>query len=299
MIYLKYCTIDNDCTYSRTYLHAFQVDFWLFASMDTNPESVEKREKRLRSRRERERARRASETAEQREERLRKRRMRDRARRASQATEDREARLQQRRYRLDAETAEEREARLQLRRDRLADETPDEREARLQYMRDRLAAETPEEREARLQHMSTYQHERLAAETPEEREARLQHMSTYQHERLAAETAEEREVRLQCDRQRHRDQQLVQSQLPLFEQHSIRAKMHKFHAHFATLDLSTCTTCLESFPGLQLHLGSAECLRCSRDKHIPKLYSSANNMDPGPIPSELQVGNNITVSHPM
>ena len=198
--------------------------------------------------------------------------MRDRARRASQATEDREVRLQQRRYRLDAETAEEREARLQLRRDRLAAETPDEREARLQYMRDRLAAETPEEREARLQHMSTYQ-----------------------HERLAAETAEEREVRLQCDRQRHRDQQLVQSQLPLFEQHSIRAKMHKFHAHFATLDLSTCTTCLESFPGLQLHLGSAECLRCSRDKHIPKLYSSANNMDPGPIPSELQVGNHITV----
>ena len=103
MIYLKYCTIDNDCTYSLTYLHAFQVDFWLFASMDANPESVEKREKRLRSRRERERARCASKTAEQREERLR---MRDRARRASQATEDREARLQQRRYRLDAETAE-------------------------------------------------------------------------------------------------------------------------------------------------------------------------------------------------
>ena len=205
--------------------------------------------------------------------------------------------------RLAAETPEEREARLQhmstYQHERLAAETPEEREARLQHMstyqHERLAAETPEEREARLQHMSTYEHERLAAETPEEREARLQHMSTYQHERLATETAEEREVRLQCDRQRHRDQQLVQSQLPLFEQHSIRAKMHKFHAHFATLDLSTCTTCLEGFPGLQLHLGSAECLRCSRDKHIPKLYSSANNMDPGPIPSELQVGNNITV----
>ena len=88
----------------------------------------------------------------------------------------------------------------------------------------------------------------------------------------------------------------MQSQLPLFEQHSIRAKMHKFHAHFATLDVSMCTTCLESFPGLQLHLGSAECLHCSRDKPIPKLYSSANNMDPGPIPSELQVGNNIRES---
>ena len=72
MIYLKYCTIDNDCTYTWTYLHAFQVDFWLFASIDTNPESVEKREKRLQSRREWERARRTSETAEQREERLRK-----------------------------------------------------------------------------------------------------------------------------------------------------------------------------------------------------------------------------------
>ena len=68
--------------------------------------------------------------------------------------------------------------------------------------------------------------------------------------------------------------------------------MRMFHAHFATLDLSTCTTCLESFPGLQLHMESAECLRCSRDKHIS---SSANNMDPDPIPSELQVGNNITV----
>ena len=65
--------------------------FWLFTSMDINLESVEKREKTLRNRRERERARRASETAEQREEMLRKRRMRDRARRASQATEDREA----------------------------------------------------------------------------------------------------------------------------------------------------------------------------------------------------------------
>ena len=65
-------------------------------------------------------------------------------------------------------------------------------------------------------------------------------MSTYQHERLAAETEEKRKVRLQCDRQRHRDQQLMQSQLPLFEQHSIRTKMHTFHAHLATLDVSTC-----------------------------------------------------------
>ena len=41
------------------------MDFLLFTSMDTNLESVEKREKRLRSRRERERACLASEIAEQ------------------------------------------------------------------------------------------------------------------------------------------------------------------------------------------------------------------------------------------
>ena len=45
----------------------------------TSELAVDERERRLQRRRERERARRDSETAEQREERLRKRRMRDRA----------------------------------------------------------------------------------------------------------------------------------------------------------------------------------------------------------------------------
>ena len=56
------------------------------------PESSGNREDRLLRRRERERARRASETAEQREERLRVRRARDRARRATQTAELRERR---------------------------------------------------------------------------------------------------------------------------------------------------------------------------------------------------------------
>ena len=51
-----------------------------------------------------------------------------------------------------------------------------------------------------------------------------------------------------------------------------------------------CTTCSEAFPGLQLHPGgSAECAHCSRDNRTPKLYSKGNNMDPGPIPLQLQV----------
>ena len=58
-----------------------------------------------------------------------------------------------------------------------------------------------------------------------------------------------------------------------------------------------CTTCSEAFPGLQLHPGSAECAHCSRDNRTPKLYSNGNNMDPGPIPLQLQVIiNNILLS---
>ena len=49
-----------------------------------------------------------------------------------------------------------------------------------------------------------------------------------------------------------------------------------------------CITCMEAFPGLKVNSRS-ECVRCSRDKHTPKLYSMANNMNPGPVPSELQV----------
>ena len=32
-----------------------------------------------------------------------------------------------------------------------------------------------------------------------------------------------------------------------------------------------------------------ECLRCTRDKYSPKLYSSANNMNPGVVPPQLMV----------
>ena len=245
----------------------------------------------------------------------------DKARCAAQPTEEREARLQQFRVsqheRLAAETGEEREARLRLlsasQRERLATETGEEREARLRLLsasqRERLAAETDEEREARLRLLSASQRERLASETAEEREARLRSqrerlaaqtaeeregrlrlLSASQRERLATETAEEREARLQSDRQRHRDLEVVQSQLPLFRQHSVRSKILRFHGHMASLDSPQCTTCSESYPRLQLSSQSTVCLRCTQDKHIPKLYSTANSMNPGPIPPQLQVG---------
>ena len=86
--------------------------------------------------------------------------------------------------------------------------------------------------------------DRLPDETAEEREARLRKMTASNHARLAAETAEERVARLQSDRVlvRHRQQQVMQAQLPLFQQSSIRTKMLTFHAHhMATLDTPRCT----------------------------------------------------------
>ena len=127
---------------------------------------------------------------------------------------------------------------------------------------EQLAAETTPERDVRLQLMSALQDVRLAAESAAEtpgcsrwvpvvwkigRDTRLHQM----RDRLAAETTVERDARLEYDRARHREQQTVQSQVPLFQQCSIQVKVRKFHANMATLDMPVCTTCSERFPGLQ------------------------------------------------
>ena len=137
--------------------------------------------------------------------------------------------------------------------------------------------------------MRTAQQERLTAETHEERDARLERRRAAQQERLATETAEEREARQQHDRVSHRQLQDAQSSLPLLEQHSVQTKMLKFHAQIASLSCPQCVTCSEGFPGLHLAPHSAECMHCSHDKHVTKLYSSANDLDPGPSPPQLQV----------
>ena len=95
----------------------------------------------------------------------------------------------------------------------------------------------------------------------------------------------------------YREQQSVQPQLPLFQQRSIQAKMRKFHPNMATLDTLTCPTCSDRYPGLHFHSKSNEYLCCSHDKHIPMVYSFANNMNPGPNPPQLQVSNTDTCMH--
>ena len=199
--------------------------------------------------------------------------------------------------RLAAETNDDRETRLQQLRvnqqDRLAAETNNDRETRLKHLRanqqDILGAETNDDRETRLQHLRAKQQDRLAAETDDDREVQLQRLRNNQQHRLNEENAGEREKRLQNDRESHRQQRLAQQRFPVLEQQSVQAKMRAFHRHLNALHSVTCTTCSEGFPSLKLHAQTSECVRCSKDKHMPKMYSAANNMDPGPVPPQLLV----------
>ena len=142
--------------------------------------------------------------------------------------------------------------------------------------------ESAEEREARLRDLSARQHERLATESAEEREARLGDLSARRHERAV--------TRLEQQQQRsHQIEREASGELLNHVTISPSKDEGIFHAHFSALMSPTCSTCLESFPGLQLSPSSTKCVHCSKDFRIPKLYSSANNMDPGTSPSQLQV----------
>ena len=226
-------------------------------------ESTEARERRLERERARRRQRLASETAEERERRLSQRRARDRARRAARSSPASETRLEQWR------SAERR----------------------------RRSTESPAERATRLQDLSTRQQERIAAESPAERATRLQDLSTRQQERITSETPEETAARCQRDREAHTHRPPPVTARSLLHQPGVHARMRRFHSQLASLEVSTCTTCLERFPGMTTRQTAAdtECIRCHRDTHSPKAYSWENNMHPGPVPMELEVG--VDMSH--
>ena len=104
-----------------------------------------------------------------------------------------------------------------------------------------------------------------------------------QQQRRSSETPGETQVRQEQDRA---------PQAPLFDQHVVCSKLSKFHSTLASVQCQKCFTREEHFPNLNVNTLSdqtTECRRCNQDKWIPKLYSSANNMNPGPVPPQLQV----------
>ena len=114
-------------------------------------------------------------------------------------------------------------------------------------------------------------------------------LSTAHEVRRANENAQDRETRLSRDGVSHSAQEPLTVQLPLLHDRSVQTKVSKFHEHMVSLSVSRCSVCMEQFPGLQLRCNATECVRCSRDKNSPMLYSPGNNMDPGSQPLELQV----------
>jgi len=64
--------------------------------------------------------------------------------------------------------------------------------------------------------------------------------------------------------------------------------MQEFHGRLAALENRICSICLERNDfSTTNHAGA--CSRCHNDSLQPKLYSNANNMDPGQVPPELSV----------
>lgn len=197
------------------------------------------------------------------------------------------ATLQQKRQRLATEEEECRSLRLEHLRashsEMMEVETQEQKEYRLKHASNlkhlTLPMETEEERELRLEYMSQLQHLRLSTESENDREARLEHMSHLQQMRLSTETKEAREARLEktaTAAQQKRKQVEIQwdGHLPQLEQEHVQAAMRAFHQDMATLESPMCTTCMKKFPGLKVSARTSECLRCSRDKHVPKLFSA-------------------------
>ena len=131
--------------------------------------------------------------------------------------------------------------------------------------------------------LSSNRQHRLSSETDEQRSVRLARLSSNQQHRLSSETDEQRRSRLIQLSRNH--QQRRSSRVPILDPPA--ELINKFHEDLHTLKLAMCSTCFElSFAGLPY---GTTCIRCSRDSSVIKLYSHDNNMDPGSVPSQLQV----------
>lgn len=162
-------------------------------------------------------------------------------------------------------TTEQKSRRNELARKRRAKETVEQKSRRNQLARDKRANESVEERRERLTKRNERDRARRAAriELAPPEATRTQEPNPNITANLAPD-------------------------FPLLEQHQVQVAMKSFHQEMSTIQTPKCSTCMERFPGIQLN-SRGECLRCTRDKHVPKLFSEANNMDPGSTPTELQV----------
>ena len=158
-------------------------------------------------------------------------------------------------------------------------------------------------RRSRAEHPEEEREQQLAArrqsyaEHPEEQQLAARRQSYAEHseeQRLAArrqsyaeQTEQERSQRLAAQRHRYAVQRHHTT-------HStsevVNNCMNKFQKQIDKWNHKQCIFCLERWPVRMQHDSGCNytCLRCKRDKHVPKLFSAQNNKDPGPVPPELE-----------
>ena len=74
--------------------------------------------------------------------------------------------------------------------------------------------------------------------------------------------------------------------VPSFDNPTVSVKVTKFYEDLFSLQSLKCFVRQEQFLFITVNADNV-CTRCHRDKHVPKLYCGDNNMDPGPVPTEL------------
>ena len=136
-------------------------------------------------------------------------------------------------------------------------------------------------------------HERRAAERPEARQSRLERLRQRNCEQRAAEQADARQARLARNREANRRRRQAERQpepqqtnVPALEEDWVQSKLTAFHQAYPLLIVSPATShsLASSSPPVPLCVAAVHVTR----KQEPKLYSAANNMDPGSVPLALQ-----------
>ena len=143
---------------------------------------------------------------------------------------------------------------------------------------------------------------RCDRETEEQRQVRLERCKDHDRQRCATMRTEQRHALLSQRRESYRRskcneiessaslsaQNTNRYEIPTFNDPFTVSKMTEFHKNLMRLEAVQCLLCLAKFPTLKVDEAGV-CARCNGDKHIPKLYCAQNNMDPGPVPTELTV----------
>jgi hypothetical protein len=117
----------------------------------------------------------------------------------------------------------------------------------------------------------------------ETKEQRVDRNCQCQRQRLAAATPEHNHSR----RHRFANSELtitIDTSIPMMENQLVIVKITEYHSYCPVI------LCHQiQWENCHVLSNNYMCTKCTHDSVTPNLYSIANNIDPGPIPPELQV----------